>query len=191
MYWFLRGRGIVNSVRVLPSSAKDGKYGTSTGTAALLQQQQQGAAPQLDIEVTVKSLFPFVRPRQIVAPLSEVSVPTRVVDPNTCQTNLERLERMRQEKLEAEERRRYDMAHIWTVPFRHAGRWIKAFWPGTVKFVTGGGFGTLVIKGENLKLDVVDGWHLDEGRALEKLVGAPEEAPMDATQKWQQRLFRK
>jgi len=179
-YWFLRGKDIVNSVRVLPGR----KEGPPTA-------QQQGAAPSLDVEVTVKSLFPLLGPRAIVAPLDEVSVGTRVVDPDMYFTNQERLEKKRQDEREAEEKRRYELAHLYTAPFRHAGRGIKAFWDGSKKFISYGGFGTLVIKGKLLKLDIEDGWHLDEGRALEKLLGAPEEVKMDATQKWQQRLFRK
>jgi hypothetical protein len=182
MYWLLRASGIVNSVRALPAKAEPVPP-TASAAAGVPQ-----VVPSLDIEVTIKSLFPFVQPRSIVARLDEISVLTRLTDPTAQMTDLEKLEARRRAKQDAEERRRYELAHLYSAPFRHAGRGLRSFWYGTKRFLEGGGFGTLTVKGQRFKLDVVDGWHLDDGRVLEKLVGVKEESKAE---RWQSRLFRK
>lgn len=151
--FLLRTSGIVKTVRALPRSAT-----------------QAGAAPRVDMEVTVKSTLPLVRPRVVVAPVADVALKSRIVAPAEFMTPLEKVERKKEEARAKEATRRYEMAHLFSAPFRHAWRGAKSAVGGVRQLFTGSGFGTLKVDGKEYRLDITNAWMLEEGRALDRLV---------------------
>ncbi|MBE3050081.1 hypothetical protein IMZ48_47790 [Candidatus Bathyarchaeota archaeon] len=151
--FLLRTSGIVKTVRALPEM----KGGA-------------GMTPRLNLEVTVKSTLPFVKPAVLVVPCGDVALKSRIVAPMEFMSPLEKVERKKEEAVAKENKRKYEMAHLFTAPFRHAGRGARSAIRGTTQLFTGGGFGSLNVDGKSYRLDVTNAWMLDEGRALDRLV---------------------
>ncbi|KAL2111935.1 hypothetical protein VUR80DRAFT_9047 [Thermomyces stellatus] len=149
--FLLRTNGIVKTIRALPEAGSQ-------------------VAPRVNMEVTVKSTLPFVRPKVIVAPCTDVAMKSRIVADPEFLTPLEKVEKKKEEAREREARRKYEMAHLFSAPFRHAWRGAKSAARGMRQLFTGSGFGTLKVNGASYRLDVTNAWMLDDGRALDRLV---------------------
>ncbi|SPO01126.1 uncharacterized protein DNG_03873 [Cephalotrichum gorgonifer] len=154
--FLMRTSGIVNTIRALP---------TRGGAAA-----QSSARPRLDLEVTVKSTVPFMPPRKMVVPYTDVAMKSRIVVPAEYLRPSEQLDRKREGERAREEKRKYEMTHLLTAPFRHAFQGAKSAMGGIRQLFTGSGFGTLKVGETSYKLDVTNAWMLDDGRALDRLV---------------------
>lgn len=157
---------IVSMIRVLPT------YYAGPGKAATAPAAPGGS---LRVELTVQRMFPwFSRPRVLTAPAEAVSLTSRFSLPQAAVPELRRW-REEVERLEAErERRRFDMAHLMTVPFRRIGRAFVAMFEGVRAAFTGMGFGGVKVGGKEYKVDVTSGFAHDGFRTLEKVVGIQE-----------------
>ncbi|KAI9905028.1 hypothetical protein N3K66_001557 [Trichothecium roseum] len=156
---------IVSMIRVLPTYyAGPGKAATAPAPGGSLR-----------VELTVQRMFPwFSRPRVLTAPAEAVSLTSRFSLPQTAVPELRRW-KDEVERLEAErERRRFDMAHLMTVPFRRVGRAFVAMFEGVRAAFTGMGFGGVKVGGKEYKVDVTSGFAHDGFRTLEKVVGIEE-----------------
>jgi hypothetical protein len=78
-----------------------------------------------------------------------------------------------EEKKKAE--RQYELDHIMTAPFRHAGRGMKTAIQGMTRALTKDGFANVSVGKGKYKIDAKSGWFLDDGRALDRLVHVKEE----------------
>lgn len=149
--FLLRTNGIVRTIRALPEAGSH-------------------VTPRVNMEVTVKSTLPFARPKVLVVPCTDVALKSRIVADPEFMTPLEKVQKKKEEAREKEARRKYEMAHLFSAPFRHAWKGSKSAVRGMRQLFTGNGFGSLKVGGENYRLDVTNAWMLDEGRALDRLV---------------------
>lgn len=149
--FLLRANGIVKTIRALPEAGSQ-------------------VTPRVNMEVTVKSMLPFMRPKVIVAPCTKVALKSRIVAAPEFLTPLEKVEKKKEEARAKEAKRKYEMAHLFSAPFRHAWTGAKSAMRGMRQLFTGNGFGSLKVSGTSYRLDVTNAWMLDEGRALDRLV---------------------
>lgn len=149
--FLMRTNGIVKTIRAIPEASG-------------------AATARLNLEVTVKSTLPFVKPRVMTVPCEKVAMKSRIVAPAEFMTPLEKVEKKKEEAAAKEARRKYEMAHLFSAPFRHAWRGAGSALRGMRQLFTGSGFGTLKVGDASYRLDVTNAWMLDEGKALDRLV---------------------
>ncbi|PKS10254.1 hypothetical protein jhhlp_002004 [Lomentospora prolificans] len=159
-YWLLKSKNIIKTIRALPTAQQ--VAAGATGPRA--------AVPPLNLEITVKRMLPLMKPRVLVMPYTDATMVARIVAPAEYLTPIERVEKKRAEERERAEKRKYELSHIWSAPFRHLGRGTRSAWAGLKQSLTGSGFATLKANGDEFRLDISNAWMLDEGKALERLV---------------------
>ncbi|CAI4217925.1 unnamed protein product [Parascedosporium putredinis] len=78
----------------------------------------------LTLEVTVKRMLPLplLKPRVMILPHTDASMVARIVAPAEYLTPIDRIEKKRAEEREREEKRKYELSHLWSAPFRHLAR---------------------------------------------------------------------
>lgn len=162
-YWLLKSKNIIKTIRALPTAIQPLTAGSAGPRTAI---------PPLTLEVTVKRMLPlpFMKPRVMVLPHTDASMVARIVAPAEYLTPIDRIEKKRAEEREREEKRKYELSHLWSAPFRHLARGTMTAWSGLKQSLTGSGFATVKINGEEFRLDISNAWMLDEGKALERLV---------------------
>jgi hypothetical protein len=157
-YLIAKTPNIIHSIRFLPQSAgQAAKSGSATG-----------AGPRM--EVTVKRMLPFLRPKVIVANLENVSLKSRLSLPEAYVPHLRRLERQQAEEARRKELWKFDKEHLLTMPFRRLGRAFVDLFQGVRAAWTDMGMGHINVKGKQYKLDVTKGFAHDGFRTLERLV---------------------
>ncbi|RFU31772.1 hypothetical protein B7463_g4542, partial [Scytalidium lignicola] len=177
--WILLGpAGIVKSITAIPqraltsaatTSAAAGGKKVATSIAAVSSQ------PELKLEVELRKMFPipFFPARKILAKPEEVVFHHRLAAPAVNEKKLGAAE-LRAMRIQAEEEKRkkleYERSHILSAPFRHASVAFYGLFRALRQTWTREGFAKIQVKGRGYKLDVSDGWALDEGRALDRLV---------------------
>lgn len=138
----------------------------------------------LKLEITTRRLLPFLPWKKTVVAPYEVSVPAKVVDLIAAATKRPGMERLTEkEKLmlkaweeeKKQKERQYELDHIMTAPFRHAGRGMKTAIQGITRALTRDGFANITVGKGKYKIDAKSGWFLDEGRGLDRLLHAKEE----------------
>jgi len=130
------------------------------------------AQPELKLEVELRKMFPlpFFPARKLYVK------PEEIVLPATLMPFVERLspaQMMAMRTQEEEERKKaieYERSHIMTAPFRHASRAFYHAFVAMRRTWSREGFLKIIINGQAYKLDLVGGWALDRGRALDRLV---------------------
>ncbi|KAK0389251.1 hypothetical protein NLU13_2826 [Sarocladium strictum] len=152
-YLISRTHNLVSLIRVLPAQA----------TAA------KGTPNALQMEVTVKSMVPFIKPRVIVTDAANATLRSRFSLPEDLVPALRR-QALEKEKEAQKEQHKFDMNHLMTMPFRKIGRAFRAMFNGVRGAWTDMGFGKMKIEGKEYKVDVTNGFAHDGFRTLEKLV---------------------
>ncbi|RKU40065.1 hypothetical protein DL546_001105 [Coniochaeta pulveracea] len=156
-YWLRWPSRIIRSISALPASDFRG----------------------LKLEVKTRKVIPFLPWKKTVVMPHEVTIPDRVqrlIGAATRRPGTEKLSAKEQLMLKAYEEekkkaaRQYELDHIMTAPFRHAGRAIGTATRGMVRALTRDGFANVSVKGAKYKMDVKSGWFLEEGKALDRLV---------------------
>jgi hypothetical protein len=144
---------IVSKIRILPQQAAKAAVTTP-----------------VQMEVTVNRMVPMLKPKVVVAPLNDVTLKSRFSLPDEYVPQLRRieLEQKAQEKRKA--LHKYDMQHLFTMPFRRMGRALAAMFNGVKSAWTDMGFGIITVDGKSYKVDVTKGFAHDGFRTLEKLV---------------------
>jgi len=131
--------------------------------------------PPLYLEVEIRPMLPvlparklYVEPAKVVLPfrLARMGLGPQAVRPMTPHEQV--LAKLAEQE-DKERRRRYEREHIMTAPFRHMGIGARAAWQGIKRGFTKEGFAKIRVNGKNYKLDIMDGWALDDGRALDRL----------------------
>ncbi|CAK7230139.1 hypothetical protein SCUCBS95973_007471 [Sporothrix curviconia] len=89
---------------------------------------------------------------------------------NAPLTGYERVKAHEAEQERIAKAREYEMDHLMTAPFRHAGQGAQSFWHQIQRAFSREGFVPVLVNGDRQKLDVTGGWALENGRALDRLV---------------------
>ncbi|KAH8815898.1 hypothetical protein F5884DRAFT_665298 [Xylogone sp. PMI_703] len=168
--WMMLGpAGIIKSITAIPQRAL-----TST------------PQPELKIEVELRKMLPipFFPSRKLLVKPEDIVFDHRLsatASSGTASTPASAAE-LRSRRLQAEEEQRrrqeYERTHILTAPFRHASMAFYSVFRSLRQTWTREGFAKVRVQGRTYKLDVVDGWALDEGRALDRLVQVRPRAPV-------------
>ena len=85
-------------------------------------------------------------------------------------TGYERVKAHEAEQERLAKLREYEMNHLMTAPFRHAGQGAQSAWSQIQRAFSREGFVPVLVNGDRQKLDVTGGWALENGRALDRLV---------------------
>lgn len=162
-YLISKTPNIVGHIRVLPAQAA--KLAPVAGSPA-----GAGPASPLQVEVTVKRMLPMLKPKVITAPLDKVWLKSRFSLPDEYVPELKRLEMERAAEVKRKALRKFDMEHLFTMPFRRMGRAVSAMFNGVKSAWTDMGYGIIRVDGKDYKVDVTQGFAHDGFRTLEKLV---------------------
>lgn len=173
-FWFATGAGgIVRRIRAMPATAEAVVKATK-GTSVVAS-----ARPPLLVEVSTSRALPFVPDKRVCVPPSEITLPFRVSglmaewqakgNPPR-QSAMQRLKAKREEAELKEKKRKYEMDHLMTAPFRHAGSAMSSMWEGVKRGLSREGFVKIRVKGIQYKFDVTAGWALDNGKAIDRIV---------------------
>jgi hypothetical protein len=160
---------IVRTIRVLPARAAQANA-TPRPAPASARQVRQETAPQLQMEVTVNRVLPFIQPKVITTTLDKVSLTSRFSLPDEYVPELKRQEQQRNEEEKRKKLREFDMNHLLTMPFRRLARAFVAMFRGVRAAWTDMGYGVMVVDGKSYKVNVVKGFAHDGFRTLERIV---------------------
>lgn len=163
---------VVRLIRVLPSAAAvaAGKPG---GARPGLVAGSSAVSHKVQLEVLVRRLTPipgFPLKRMVVEP-NDIVMKTRLFHPKKAQpTEIEKMRMGREWEKRKKEQMQYNKDHLMTAPFRD-GAWAMGQFFSTIRRgLTGEGFAPVEIKGGKYKLDIVKGYALEDGRALDRIV---------------------
>ncbi|KAJ3579917.1 hypothetical protein NPX13_g642 [Xylaria arbuscula] len=154
----LRPSSMIKSIKLLPIPSS--------------QLQGTGPIPRtVMLEVAARRISPIplplkrfqVRPEQIVL-VNRMS--NRPVVPSERERMLKQSEDAKRRK----EEREYELDHLMTAPFRDAGRASSTIFSNIRRGLTGEGFAPVFIDGVQYKLDADNGYALDDGLVLDRLV---------------------
>ncbi|EHK16647.1 uncharacterized protein TRIVIDRAFT_40909 [Trichoderma virens Gv29-8] len=159
-YLISKTPNIVSSIRVLPPLQAAGQAATRPGIAA--------GVPQL--EVTVKRMVPLLQPKVIRTDLDKVALKTRFSLPSEYVPELRRLELQLEEEARKKSLWKFDMEHLFTMPFRRIGRAFVNMFKGVRAAWTDVGYGIIKVDGKQYKVDVTKGYAHDGFRTLERVV---------------------
>ncbi|EKJ76600.1 hypothetical protein NXS19_012337 [Fusarium pseudograminearum] len=148
---------IVGQIRILPAQVS--KLAAAT----------PGPAP-IQMELTIKRMVPMLKPKVVVAPLNEVALASRFSLPEEYVPGLRRIELEQKTEAQRKALHKFDMQHLFTMPFRRMGRALSAMFNGVKSAWTDMGFGIIIVDGKKYKVDVTKGYAHDGFRTLEKLV---------------------
>ncbi|KXX73901.1 hypothetical protein MMYC01_209432 [Madurella mycetomatis] len=167
--YFIMGAGrIVRSIEAVPT-ASIAKLATKTPVQSPIM-----------IEVATSRMAPFLRSKKTLLQPDEVQLPFRMYGvfgmlnhDAAAQRPLSMIERVRAERAAREARilaRKHAMDHILTSPFRDAAKAFGGVWAGIVRSFNREGFAKVKLGSQLYKLDVMGGWALDSGRAIDRLL---------------------
>ncbi|KAK7951724.1 uncharacterized protein PG986_007452 [Apiospora aurea] len=165
---------VVRLIRVLPSAA--GKPVAAAGARPGLVGGVGGnsaVSHKVQLEVLVRRLTPipgFPLKRIVVEP-NEVIMKTPLFHPKKPEpTEIEKMRMGREWEKRKKEQQQYNRDHLMTAPFRDGAWVIGQFFNAIRRGLTGEGFAPIEIKGGKYKLDIVKGYALEDGRALDRIV---------------------
>lgn len=170
-YFAMGASGIVRLVRAVPYAQAE-----ALAPAAVRKLKTSAAAQPVLLEISLSRPVPFMAPRKLYVPPSEVAMPFRMSmleysDSAPPATGRALLMKRKAEEEEARKKREYEMSHLLTAPFRHMAAGAKTAWLGIRRSFYREGFAKFYIRGVQYRLDILGGWALDNGRALDRIVG--------------------
>lgn len=161
--YFLKPAHVIRSIRVLPVGASS--------------KSSKGPQSKVYLEILATRTFtiPGLGLRRIVVEPHGITVKNRLYMPKIEPTAMQRYQMQLDDERRKKEEREYTMNNLMTTPFRHAWWAISTIFFSLRRGITGEGFATLGIRGIKYKLDIKNGYALDGGRALDKLLKLEEE----------------
>ncbi|KAK4442147.1 hypothetical protein QBC34DRAFT_419200 [Podospora aff. communis PSN243] len=140
-----------------------------------------GTTSPIYMEVELQRVIPFLPRRKFRVWPDQIELPFRMADAVAAQsgggaaskapmTLKQQVEAQRAERERRAAERKYNMEHIMTAPFRDAKKGFKAVWEGMARAFHREGFAKVDIGGTFYKLDVTDGWAMDQGRAMDRVL---------------------
>lgn len=164
-FLFLGPARVVLSLRAVPAVVAEAAAGGNPASPVAL-------------EARVRRVLPFLPPRRIVAPPAAVVLPHRLAE-LLATGRLTDAQRTMAARNEAARRAAHEGGigaaaagkDAFAAPIRKLGRSVGAtFWTGVRRAFTREGFAKVGIDGKAYKMDVLGGWALEEGRAVDRLV---------------------
>ncbi|KAL1911851.1 hypothetical protein Sste5344_002428 [Sporothrix stenoceras] len=198
--YFVSGSvGIIRVINAIPSARIEAIAGKGAAATAMraVKDAGGGPVPPVFLELEIGRVLPilparkrYILPEKMEVPfrfasygLSGEGVPKSVTaaaaatggagatDANTAPvTSYERVKAHEAEKERQAKAREYEMNHLMTAPFRHAGQGARSSWQEVRRVFSREGFIRVLINGDRQKLDVSGGWALENGRALDRLI---------------------
>lgn len=159
LYLITKTPNIVGRIRVLPAQA-----------AQIAKSASAAGSSPLQMEVTVKRMLPLLKPKVLTANLDNVSLKSRFSMPDEYVPALKRLELERNAEAQKKALRKFDMEHLFTMPFRRIGRAFGNMFYGVKAAWTDMGYAIIEVDGKKYKVDVTQGFAHDGFRTLEKIV---------------------
>lgn len=131
-----------------------------------------GSIPELQLEVELRRMVPFfsakkiyIKPQELVLPMPLGPTPAQRVSPAVIRAMTAEKKLRRQQELE------YERTHLMTSPFRQMSKGFFSLFQNTRRAFMREGFLKAQVKQKTYKLDITGGWALDDGKALDRLVG--------------------
>lgn len=151
--------GVIRSIKVLPARKVKGP-----GPAVV-------APVRLEIEARRNVPFPFVPLRRFEADPNDVVMKAAMYNRNKkTRSEHKKILMKQEEEARLKKEREYEMNHLMTAPFRHAGQAVSKVFASLQRGLTGEGFAPIVIGGVKYKLDIRSAYALEEGQALDRIV---------------------
>ncbi|KAK4186528.1 hypothetical protein QBC35DRAFT_500923 [Podospora australis] len=168
MYFVLGTGRIVRSITAVPA-------------ASIAKLAKSSGASPIYIEVTSQRMAPFLPPKKKLYLPDEVQLPFRMLgifgtagginEPRKERLSLvEQVRAARKEIEDKKKEREYTMNHLMTAPFRDAKKAFGGMWSGIKRSFSREGFAKIKLGEQEFKLDVMGGWALDDGRAMDRLL---------------------
>ncbi|KAI6383768.1 hypothetical protein MCOR24_011772 [Pyricularia oryzae] len=139
------------------------------------------------LEVTATRLLPFFPPKVTLLEPADLVLPAQYVilrhmgehvkNPDLAKSKLgvrEQLQAIKDAKARAVAEAEYDKRNLLTSPFRHMARAFGTMFRTLHRSLTRAGFVNVEAQGKKYKLDVMESWALEDGRALDRLVRVQE-----------------
>lgn len=157
--------GLVKSINAIPKSVL-----MASKNPAIARSAAKG--PDLTIEVELRKMFPipFFPARKLYAEPSEIVIPHSLAPPAVVLSPSELRARERQEEARHKKELEYEQSHIMSAGLRHASRAFFTLFTNARRAWTREGFMDLKVKKRFYKMDVLGGYALDNGRAIDRLV---------------------
>ncbi|KAI2623828.1 hypothetical protein GGS26DRAFT_210493 [Hypomontagnella submonticulosa] len=156
--------GAIRSIKVLPArSAKTPNPAAKTASSAALP-------VVLEIEARRSLPFPGMPLRRFQVDPNDVVMKVPMYNRKAAPSDYEKMMMKQQDEAQRKKEREYEMNHLMTAPFRHAGQAIALLFSSFRRGITGEGFAPVTINGAKYKLDITSAYMLEEGRALDRIV---------------------
>ncbi|KAJ4292290.1 hypothetical protein N0V88_005922 [Collariella sp. IMI 366227] len=177
--YFVMGAGrIVRSIEAVPAAEVVKKI---SGKVLAGGEAAGAAKSPIYIEVSTRRMVPFMPVKKTVLLPEEVQLPFRMhsvfsaggIGALMAQKQMSLAERVRVERAAREAKeaaRKHTMDNLMTAPFRDAGKAFGVAWNGIRRSFNREGFAKIKLGKAEYKLDVTDGWALDDGRAMDRLL---------------------
>ncbi|KAH8658727.1 hypothetical protein BGZ60DRAFT_434221 [Tricladium varicosporioides] len=157
--------GLVKSINAIPKSVL-----MASKNPAIARSAAKG--PDLTIEVELRKMLPipFFPARKLYAEPNEIVIPHSLAPPAVVLSPSELRARERQEEARRKKELKYEQSHIMSAGLRHASRAFFTLFTNARRAWTREGFMDLKVKKRFYKMDVLGGYALDNGRAIDRLV---------------------
>ncbi|EPE03489.1 hypothetical protein F503_06662 [Ophiostoma piceae UAMH 11346] len=188
-YMFRGTHGIVRTIQAVPTARIQQLCGNSAASQAAAIIKNAGLTPEtapIVLELKVGRMVPVLPPRKRYVLPGALTLPTRLASaglsesatgafgakPAAVASLKDRVLSRRAEEERKRTAREYEMNHLMTAPFRHAGQGASTAWKHVMRAFSHEGFmrATEQTTGKRHKIDITGGWALDNGRALDRLV---------------------
>ncbi|KAK8124660.1 uncharacterized protein PG998_000419 [Apiospora kogelbergensis] len=160
---------VVRLIKVLPSAAA----AAGTRPNLLSGGGNSSVAHKVQLEVLVRRLTPIpgIPLKRLVVEPNDIIMKTRLFHPKKAEpTEIEKMRMGREWEKRKKEQMQYNRDHLMTAPFRDGAWAMGQFFSAIRRGLTGEGFAPIAIKGGKYKLDIVKGYALEDGRALDRIV---------------------
>lgn len=125
---------------------------------------------RLLVEVGIRRPLLGWEPKRLIVAPSDISMPTRLSAPVMTMTRGELIEIERQLRDERIAEIKYDKEHLMTAPLRQMHRAFREFFKGTMRAFSMEGFADIIIDKKRYKIDILGGWALEDGKAIDKIL---------------------
>ncbi|TVY89900.1 hypothetical protein LAWI1_G006172 [Lachnellula willkommii] len=131
-----------------------------------------GSIPELQLEVELRRMVPFLATKKVYIKPQELVLPVPLGPTPAQRLTPAEIKRMNAEKkLRRQQDLEYQRSHLMTLPFRQMSRGFFSLFQNTRRAFMREGFLKVQVKQRTCKLDITGGWALDDGKALDRLVG--------------------
>ncbi|KAI0383095.1 hypothetical protein F5Y04DRAFT_39297 [Hypomontagnella monticulosa] len=156
--------GAIRSIKVLPA-----RPAKALGSAA--KAVSPATLPvRLEIEARGNIPLPGMPLKRFQVDPNDVVLKVPMYHRKAAPSDYEKMIMKQEEEARRKKEREYEMNHLMTAPFRHAGQVIGLIFRSIRRGITGEGFAPITIKDVNYKLDITSAYVLEEGRALDRIV---------------------